>query len=143
MSTKKPEEPRRSWESVRYDFTRDELRALGMDLAVETQMVYDLQQKKKELAAQMKVAILEAEGRCGKLALKLNQRYEMREAECTVMMHTPRAGMKSTVRVDNGEVVREEKMTAEEMQEKLPFEALKEDDESQPRKGGKRDPNVN
>ncbi|HEY1861654.1 MAG TPA: hypothetical protein VGG61_14940 [Gemmataceae bacterium] len=128
----KPE--RRSIEVVQYNFTLDELRLLGEQLARESEILTDLNQKKKEVAAAMKVAITEAEGRAAALARKINERHEYRDAECTALMHTPRVGMKSIVRVDTGEIVREERMTVDELQEKLAFEAPKEDDESQPYK---------
>jgi hypothetical protein len=128
----KPE--RRSIELVQYNFTNEELRLLGEQMAREAQMVYDLRDKKKENAAALAVAVTEAEGRVSNLARKINERHEMRDAECMVLLHTPRAGMKSMVRVDTGEIVREERMTVDELQEKLAFDAPKEDDEAQPYK---------
>jgi hypothetical protein len=132
-----PEQPkpeRRSIELVQYNFSNDELRLLGEQLAREAQMVYDLTQKKKELAASIKVAITEADGRAASLARKINERHEYRDAECTARLNTPRVGWKTIVRVDTGEVIREDRMTVDELQEKLAFDAPKEDDESQPYK---------
>jgi hypothetical protein len=132
-----PEQPkpeRRSIELVQYNFSLEELRLLGEQLARESQMAGDLREKKKELAASISVAIKESDGRVGELARKINQRHEMRDAECTALLNTPRSGFKTIVRVDTGEVIREERMTPDELQEKLAFGAPKEDDESQPYK---------
>jgi hypothetical protein len=128
----KPE--RRSIELVQYDFSHEELRLLGEQMAREAQMVYDLRDQKKVTAAQATLAIDEAEGRVSALARKINARHEMRDAECTAIMNSPRSGTKSIVRVDTGEVVREEPMTMEELQEKFAFDSPGEDSESQPRK---------
>jgi hypothetical protein len=128
----KPE--RRSIESVQYNFSADELRVLGERLARESQMVSDLRQKKKELAASMAVSINESDSYIAELARKINEGHEYRDAECTALLNTPRVGVKSIVRVDTGEVIREDRMTVEELQEKLAFDAPKEDDESQPYK---------
>jgi hypothetical protein len=128
----KPE--RRSIELVQYNFSNEELRLLGEQLARESEMSADLRDKKKELAASISVAIKESDGRVGDLARKINQRHEMRDAECTALMNTPRVGVKSIVRVDTGEVIREDRMTVDELQEKFAFDAPKEDDESQPYK---------
>lgn len=134
-------EPVKVWEQVSYAFTPAELLELGAELARESQIIDDLHQEQKKLAAQFKFAVSDAEGRRWKLARKINEKSEMRDAECVVRLHTPVVGKKSLVRLDTGEIVREEKMTPAEMQDQLPFEGTpKEDDESQPYKRG---PKVN
>ena len=62
----------------------------------------------KSLRAQMSV-----------LGRELRERGAMRPVECVVEYHTPAVGTKRTTRLDSGECVREEAMTADEMQEHL------------------------
>lgn len=53
------------------------------------------------------------------LSLKISQGYEYRETECVVQLSTPRPGVKTIIRADNGDWVAEEPMTHEEMQNRL------------------------
>jgi hypothetical protein len=143
MSTAPKQEPAKTRvvESVRYPFTADEIRLLGEALAREAQTVFTLREQKKESTASFGVLIAEANGRVAGLTHKINEGYEMRDTECRVLPDVPRRGMKSIMRLDTGEIVREEAMTAEEMQDAFKFEELPveegEDPESQPRKRGR------
>jgi hypothetical protein len=107
---------KRLYESVKYVFTRVEITELGEALAREAQTVFDLRDQKKTMTAELGAAIKSAEGRVGALTDKINFGFEMREVECMVLMETPRPGMKRIYRVDTQETLREEPMTAQEMQ---------------------------
>jgi hypothetical protein len=135
----KPEPKPRQVEAVRYNFTLEEIRILGESLAREAQTVFTLREQKKEVSAALGSQITEANGRVASLTDKINQGYEMRDTECRTAMDTPRRGIKSIIRLDTGDAIREESMTAEEMQEAFRFEDMPpaEDDESQPRKKGR------
>ncbi len=41
--------------------------------------------------------------------------------ECEVTLNSPTVGRKTTYRLDTGEVVKEDRMTSDEMQQKLPL----------------------
>jgi deoxyribodipyrimidine photolyase len=132
-------------ESCRYNFTAEEIRHLGESLAREAQNVFTLRQEKKEISQSYASRIEEANGKVAALTDKINQGYEMRDTECRVELDRPRRGAKSIVRVDTGAVVREEAMTAAEMQEAFRFDDAPggEDEESQPRKRRPRGGGVN
>lgn len=112
---------KRQFESIKFSFSADELRDLGLQLARENQAVYTLESKKKldstEIASQIKAANSRAEA----TTLKLNNGYEMRECEVLVMFDEPIEGHKRTVRLDTNAVVRDEPMTADEKQRGLDF----------------------
>jgi len=74
-------------------------------------------------------AIKEASQRAAETAVKVNNRYELREVEVVRLMDTPRPGMKAIARIENpDEVIRIEPMTAAEKQGTFGF-SLSEDDE--------------
>lgn len=81
-----------------------------------TQGVFDLEAEKKNFTARIGSAIKDATTRVEDLTNKLNCGYEFRATECVVMMDTPLPGLKSIVRIDNGDTVRNERMTDEEKQ---------------------------
>jgi hypothetical protein len=107
---------RRLYESVKYTFTLDEIRELGEALAREAQTVFDLRETKSSVVAEMSAQIKQANKRVADLTTRINNGYELREVECMVMMETPRPGMKRIIRIDNNEMIRDEPMTAAEMQ---------------------------
>lgn len=117
----KPFEPKRAIESVRYPFDATELRQLGADLAHRTREAIRIENDKKVATSSFTAAKKEVEAQCAELSLKIENGYEMRDAECMVYFSTPRPGFKTIVRADNNEVVREEPMTAEEMQAAFEF----------------------
>jgi hypothetical protein len=54
-----------------------------------------------------------------RLSNNINMGWEMREIECVVEFHKPRQGVKRIIRLDTGEIVREQQMSGGELQEKL------------------------
>lgn len=111
----------RLYESVKYHFSKDEIHDLGEALARENQTVYDHRARKKAVVAELTAQIEQAEARASDLTTKINNGYELREVECMVLMETPRPGMKRIVRIDTNEHLRDEPMTAQEMQSSFGF----------------------
>jgi hypothetical protein len=114
---------KRHYEEIRYDYTPDELRVLGLRLAQECQGMMDLEARKKEITAELGSQVKAAENRVSELTTRLNAGYEMREEEVLVVMDEPRPGMKSIVRISTNRPLREEAMTAAEMQRGFGFTA--------------------
>jgi hypothetical protein len=117
----KPFEPKRCIESVRYPFTGSEMRQLGSDLAHAVREAIKIEADKSVAMANFNSLKKEQEAKCAELSLKYENGYEMRDMECLVYFSQPRPGYKEIVRTDNGESVREEPMTAEEMQAGFDF----------------------
>jgi hypothetical protein len=112
---------RRLYEAVKYTFTQDEVRELGEALARESQNVMDLHERKTSTLAAFTAQIKQGQGRMADLTRKINEGFELREVECIVMMETPRPGMKRVIRIDTNEMIRDEPMTAGEMQGSFGF----------------------
>jgi hypothetical protein len=110
------------YESVKYPFSKDEIRELGESLAREAQTVFDLKEKKKNTVAGFAAMINAANERVAELTTKINNGYELREIECLWLMETPRPGMKRLIRTDSQEHVRDEPMTQAEMQGSFGFD---------------------
>src|SRR5262245_20420079 len=113
---------RRLYESTRYVFSPEEIRELGEALAREAQVVFDLRDQKANAVATFTAQIKAANKRVADLTTRINNGYELREVECIVMMETPRPGMKRIIRIDTNATVREEAMTAAEMQGSFGFD---------------------
>jgi hypothetical protein len=113
----------RSYESVKYTFTHDEIRTLGEQLAREAQTVFDLREQKATLTAELAGDIKSANKRVGDLTHKINHGYELREVEVMTMYENPRPGQKTIIRVDNNETLRVEPMSMKEMQSSFGFSA--------------------
>ena len=112
---------KRTVEKLPHPFTRDEIRQLGIDLAHATRKAIRIENDKAVAMAAFNAAKKEAEGECAALSLKLETGYELRDTECVVHFSRPGPGQKTVVRLDNNEFVREEPMTAEEMQAAFDF----------------------
>lgn len=110
------------YESVEHRFTGKELLALGKQLAAANQEVYRLRGEQKTVQSQMAAAVKGAEAIAAELSRKIENEREMREVEVSVLMDTPRPGLKTIVRKDNGEEIRTDQMTNDERQQSLNFE---------------------
>lgn len=108
-------------EEVKYTFTRGELLELGDELARAADDVREIEARKKELTASITAELKKANGRVFTLAGKIRDRHEMREVQCIAYFGVPRAGLKTIRRADTQEELRQEAMTAEEMQQGLDF----------------------
>lgn len=126
----------RTFESIKYSFTADELLELGEVLARETAGVFDLEKKKAARAAEISAQLKQANRRCEDLAAKINNGYELREVECFALLEVPRPGMKRIIRADTNETVREEPMTMQEMQTSFGFKEEPDDEDGKTKGGG-------
>lgn len=112
---------KRVYESIKFTFGETEMRELGQQLARENQAVYDHRKRKKELDAELAASIEAASGRVEALTIKVNNGYEMRELEVLHIFDAPKSGMKHVIRLDTGEILREEPMTLDEKQRGFGF----------------------
>lgn len=108
-------------EYLKYTFTDEELLVLSKTMAKKNQDLGEVEADKKRIVADFTAKVQTFESEISTLARKVYSGYEHRQVECKVMYHTPDIGMKTIVRTDSGEVVREEAMSTSERQEILPF----------------------
>ena len=107
---------------VKWTFTREELRELGLRLAAKAQERYNAIAAKKAAAAAAAGAIQLLHDEEAMLVQKLNQLYELRQMECSIHYHTPKHGYKTIIRPDTGDTVGEpQQMTEAEMQSSFVF----------------------
>jgi hypothetical protein len=111
----------RHYEPLKYPFSQDEIRQLGEALARESQNVMTLHETKSSTAAAFAAQIKQGQEKMAELTQKINNGYEIRDVECLILMETPRPGMKQLRRIDTSEWVRDEPMTAAEMQGEFGF----------------------
>jgi hypothetical protein len=111
----------RLYEDLRYPFTPDELRDLGLQLAAREQDRIDAEAAKKSATATFNAQIGDLDKEIAELTRKVNTGYEMRPVEVMAVFDTPAIGMKRIVRMDNNETLREEPMTLHERQSSFGF----------------------
>ena len=97
------------------NFTTEELKEIGVKLALENQRKERLQDSLKQASAQFKSEITESESTIRSLAQKLARGSEDREIECDILFNTPEEGKKTVKRGDTGEVVQVQDMTESEL----------------------------
>lgn len=101
------------------DLIEDEVRMKAQEVGV-TIAEYDRVESAKKLANKEYNEQLDGlRQRTRQLSQEITSRTEMRMVPCVVQMHTPQVGIKRIVRLDTGELVREELMTDEERQQKF------------------------
>lgn len=105
--------------NVKYMFTETEKQEIATTLARANQRKVELEEQKKQVDADLKGQITDAETVIAREARKYTAGYEYRDVECRIDYHTPRQGMKQVRRMDTYELVRESEMTAAEMQDDL------------------------
>jgi hypothetical protein len=113
---------RRTYEEVKYQFSADERQDVAQQLARECQHAFELEAQRKAMMAELGGQIKAAENRVAELSVLVNNGYEMRSVEVLHIMDEPLPGTKRVVRVDTGELLREEKMSFAELQRGFPFE---------------------
>jgi len=104
--------------TAKYTFTEDEKKELSEKLARGISDLAALEDHKKEMASQIKAEIDETKAAVNRYARHLQAGFEMRDLWCVVIMDY-NEGTVSYVREDNGEIVRERRMTPEERQSKM------------------------
>ena len=106
---------------VKYTFTREELRELGLRVAAKVRDLYN-ERTARAAAVAMYVGHIKAlEKEISDLVEKLNMLSEPRKMECTIHYHIPKHGVKTIIRPDTGETVTEEPMSEAEMQSSFVF----------------------
>ena len=96
-------------------FTTEELKEIGVKLALENQRKERLEDEKKQSMSQYKSEIDAADAKIKSLAQKLARGSEDREVECDILFNTPEEGKKTVKRSDTGEIVQVQDMTKDEL----------------------------
>ena len=105
--------------------TPKELQEKGQEMASAVLQYDRYENEKKEIAADLGAKMKELHGKLSKLADVVDRKAEMRSVECQVELDHPIPGSKATIRMDTGEMIKEEPMTPQERQGNLPLEEEK------------------
>ena len=109
--------------NLRYDFSEREKKEIATELANANQRKVMLEDQKKQVDADLKAQITEAESAISRESRKYTNGYEYRDIDCEIYFHFPTQGKKTTFRLDTGELVREAAMEPHELQDNLFQEA--------------------
>lgn len=123
MTTKKSKiKTKPTKEFLKYEFTEDEIHQKGLDLARLNKEHAAIESEKKSVVSGFKAKIDATMTDIETLSNHINNGHEHRYIDCEVRFHDPNTGMKSIFRKDNGELVKKESMSDEEMQTELELE---------------------
>lgn len=100
-------------------FTPQQLQEKGQELANACIELGDVAYAKKKSSDEFKLEMDGIEGKIGRLSDDIRAKGEETDIACIVRFHLPRTAFKQTVRLDTGELVREEQMSPTECQEHL------------------------
>ena len=100
------------YSSVELDEKRDELSSVILG-------AHEVERRKADANKEYKESLEALYSRRDVLAFQIKSRNEIRPVECAIEFHKPVTGVKRIVRLDTGELVKDEPMTEEERQEKL------------------------
>lgn len=101
------------------NFTGEEMDAKG-DAMSTACLEYDRVEEEKKSASSVYTDQLKAlRGEMRQLAGQIRKKGVERPVDCAVQFHTPDVGNKTIIRLDTGEMVKVEPMSAEERQENL------------------------
>lgn len=112
--------------NLRCEYTDAELAEKRDELSNVVIGAQEVEKRKADAAKDFKENLDALYSRSNILAFQIKSRGENRAVECVIELNKPTNGLKTTVRLDTGELVTTEPMTDEERQDKL-FESLERD----------------
>lgn len=98
-------------------FTVEELKEIGVKLALENQRKERIDDMKKQSMSQFKSELDAVDSEIRSLSQKLARGSEDRSIECDLLYHTPSEGLKTVRRCDTGEDVEIKKMSDSELED--------------------------
>jgi hypothetical protein len=102
-----------------HKFTPEELDSTAQFLASETIRHSEVEIEKKTITDAFKERLAAIEATVWMLSRQVRERGMTRAVECLVHFHTPAVGKKQIIRLDTGEICKEEAMTPMECQVNL------------------------
>lgn len=101
---------------LRCDLGHSELLQRGQELAEAQREAARVENEKRDAMKDFKEQLEEIYGRMRETGEAIREKSEFRLIACEVLFHTPAIGSKRTVRLDTGELLRDEPMTLDEQQ---------------------------
>lgn len=125
MEETKPEKARsvKSKEYLRYDFTEAEFLEHARLLSRLNQELERAEDRKKRVSAEVSADVKACQDKVSNESRLVANAYEYRDVETEIRFHDPKAGQKTIVRTDTGEVLRTVLMSGQDLQDAFGFEA--------------------
>ena len=101
---------------LRCDLGRAELLQRGQELAEAQREAARVEDEKRDVMKNFKERLEEIYGRMRETGEAIREKSEFRLVACEVQFNTPSVGSKRTIRLDTGELLRDESMTPDEQQ---------------------------
>lgn len=120
--------PEATTRNINVELTETETVVLAKKLAVERKAVLELKTQQAVIQKQFKEQVELHEAEITRLALIIDQGFEVQQHDCVISYNDPMQGQKSIFRRDTAELACVEAMTLEEMQEELPLKEKKKND---------------
>jgi len=117
-----PKKTKQAKEFLKYEFTHDEIHQKGIELARLSTESQSIENERKAVAAEFKAKLDTKDAEIAVIGNHINNGYEYRYIQCTIILNQPNTGKKTVTRNDTGEVVKIEDMTPDEMQSELEFD---------------------
>ena len=117
--------PKKTEMSLRVEYTRDEIVDLARKQAEAYGELSRAEDEKKAVVATLKAKCDGISARIAELAGKITAGFEYRTVPCEIRYDEPKAGLKTTLRLDMGTEVNVEPMTLSERQAELQLDAPK------------------
>lgn len=106
-------------EFLKYSFSHEEIHEKGLELARLSSEENSIDKERKAIASEFKAKLDGKAAQIEVIGTQINNGYEHRYIDCECHHHDPNTGMKTVYRKDNGEKVRVESMTPDELQIEL------------------------
>jgi hypothetical protein len=100
-------------------FTHDEIEERGQEISTAVLEYSKLSDDKSATVKQYNETLTRIESRIADLAKSIRHKGVEKPTEVLVQFHRPVPGLKTMVRLDTGEIIRQEDMTTDEKQENL------------------------
>ncbi len=124
----------KAYEYLRYDYTQEEIKAAGSDLAAANHKRDSIERRKKEIVASLTAELEEQKAAITRLSDMIRMGFEWRDIEVRVELDTPIQGQKRVVRLDTGEEVAVKRMTDDDRQMVLDLQSKAEAAEAEAEK---------
>lgn len=106
-------------EYLKVYFTDADITDRARELAAANQLRASLEQRKREIDAELKGQIEAENSKMLRLSSQISMGYEYQDVECRVELDTPEPGRKTIIRLDTGEEVKVAAMDAADRQASL------------------------
>lgn len=119
-------------EQLKVKLYDQDLMVKAKEMAAAQQELNKAEDEKSQAVSSLNATIKGLRAKVDDLSVAITNGYELRMVDCTIMFDTPRPGMKTIIRTDSGEEVRQELMTEFDRQQGLDLKPAAEEPQEVP-----------